>query len=128
MSAPPRILIVDDDAPMRELLGSILRQEGYRDLVYAADGEHAQALISAPGAPFELVLLDLEMPGMSGLDVLNLCRPLLPNCMWVMVSGQSALSNVLSAISAGAHGFIVKPYNMVKIMEMLAKFNSRRAP
>lgn len=127
MSAPARILIVDDDPPMRELLASILREAGYRDLVLARDGRQAHSLITGPGAPFDLVLLDLEMPGISGIDLLTQCKPLLPESMWVMVSGHSALPNVLASISAGAHGFIVKPYNSVKIFEMLEKFASRRA-
>jgi len=128
MSNPPRILIADDDAPMRELLASILREQGYRDLVHASNGKQAHTLLTAGGPPFDLVLLDLDMPEMSGQDVLSACRPLLPACMWVMVSGHSDLPNVLAAISAGAHGFIVKPYNMVKIHEMLDKFTSRREP
>ncbi len=125
MSTPPRILIADDDAPMRELLGSILRQRGYRDIVHATDGRQAHSLLLSAKVPFDLVLLDLDMPGMSGIEVLSTCRPLLPNCMWVMVSGHSALPNVMSAISAGAMGFIVKPYNMEKIFGMLDKFTSR---
>jgi len=128
MTPSPRILIADDDAPMRELLGSILRQEGYRDIAYASDGVQAFSMLSAANAAFELVLLDFEMPGLSGHEVLKKARTLLPDCMWVVVSAHSELPNVLSAISAGAHGFIVKPYNMMKIHEMLVKFDARKTP
>lgn len=118
-------MIADDDAQMRELLVSILHQRGYRDIVQASNGRQAYALLVHAKEPFDLALLDLEMPGMNGLDVLSACRPLLPHCMWVIVSGHSALPNVLSAISAGAHGFIVKPYSMVKVFDILDKFDNK---
>ena len=125
MNAPPRIMIADDDEQMRELLVSILHQRGYRDIVHASSGTQAYALLADAKEPFDLALLDLEMPGMSGLEVLSACRALLPHCMWVIVSGHSGLPNVLSAISAGAHGFIVKPYSMVKVFDILDKFDNR---
>lgn len=126
MIHPARILIADDEAPMRELLASALRRCGYPDIAHASSGKQAHDMLAEPGARFDLVLLDLEMPGFSGIEVLSLCAGLHPHCMFVMVSGHSALANVMAALAAGAHGFVVKPYNMAKIEEMLANFTRRK--
>lgn len=115
-----RILVADDDPHARNLLVSILRAGGYRDIVHAADGQRALALLSEP-APFAAAFLDIDMPGLSGLEVLALSKPRQANCRWVLVSGNSAVENVLAGLRAGAGGFVVKPYSMNKIFDVLAR-------
>jgi putative two-component system response regulator len=112
-----RILIVDDEAGVRSLLHAVLMEEGC-ECEEAGDGEEALAL--ATGLNFDLVLLDLNLPGMDGYEV---CRRLrtMPNHSYMkilVVSGmgdQDALSNTLPA---GADDYIVKPF---KNRQLLAK-------
>jgi CheY-like chemotaxis protein len=115
-----RILVADDDTSARNLLVTMLREAGFRDIVHAADGQRALALLREP-VPFALAFLDIEMPGYSGLEVLELAREQQPDCRWVVVSGNSAVENVLAGLRAGANGFVVKPYSMNKIFDVLAR-------
>jgi CheY-like chemotaxis protein len=121
-----RILVADDDPNARNLLVSILREAGYREIVHAADGQRALALLREP-APFALAFLDIDMPGYSGLEVLELARERQPDCRWIVVSANSALDNVLAGLRAGANGFVVKPYSMNKIFDVLARCSAPRA-
>jgi DNA-binding NtrC family response regulator len=122
-----RILVADDDPHARNLLGSILREAGYRDIVHAGDGQRALALLREP-APFTVAFLDIDMPGFSGLEVLEMAKPSQPACSWVLVSGNSAVENVLAGLRAGAGGFIVKPYSMKQIFDVLTRCRVARAP
>jgi CheY-like chemotaxis protein len=121
-----RILVADDDTGARNLLVSILREEGYRDIVQAADGQRALALLREP-APFGLAFLDIDMPGYSGLEVMELAKACQPDCRWVVVSANSAVENVLAGLRAGAGGFVVKPFSMNKIFDALARCGAPRA-
>lgn len=115
------ILIADDEGEMRNLLASILRSCGYGKIDYAADGQQAVRALSADKA-IRMVFLDINMPGLTGLEVLAQARSLRPECFCVIVSGDSALENVLLALEQGARGFVVKPYNIKKIADILAKY------
>ena len=120
--AKVEILIADDEAEMRNLLASILRSRGYSNIEHAADGVQAsRALERAAPAP-RLAFLDIHMPGLSGIEVLVRAQASRPACFCVMVSGKSATENVLAALEKGARGFVVKPYNIKKITDVLDKF------
>lgn len=111
---------------MRELLAQILRSHGHQQIRFAEDGQRAIDLLGAQRANIALAFIDLNMPGFNGIEVLTLARTLLPDCYCVVVSGHSDLSNVTAAIGAGARGFIVKPYSVKKISDMLARFERER--
>ncbi|MBC7861198.1 MAG: response regulator [Burkholderiaceae bacterium] len=120
--AKVEILIADDEAEMRNLLAAILRSRGYSNIEHAADGVQASmALERAAPAP-RLAFLDINMPGRSGIEVLVRAQTSRPACFCVMVSGKSAMESVLSALGKGARGFVVKPYNIKKITDVLDKF------
>jgi two-component system chemotaxis response regulator CheY len=121
-----RILVADDDPHARNLLISILREAGYRDIVAAADGQRALTLLGE--APFTVAFLDIDMPGYSGLEVLAMAKPAQPDCRWVVVSGNSAVENVLASLRAGAGGFVVKPYSMNKIFDVLTRCGIKCPP
>jgi two-component system chemotaxis response regulator CheY len=116
----PRILVADDDAGARELLASILRAGGFADIVQAGDGPRALALLR-DGGRFDCAFLDIEMPGFSGIEVMTMAKVAQPACRWVLVTAHSAIDNVLAGLSAGASGFIVKPYSMNKIFDVMAR-------
>jgi YesN/AraC family two-component response regulator len=114
------VLIADDEPLMRQLLASILRSMGYANITYAADGPQAVAAINEDG--IEIAFLDIDMPGYTGIEVLEIAKSTRPDCFFVVVSSHSGLDNVLAALNCGARGFIVKPYNAQKIHDVLLKF------
>jgi two-component system chemotaxis response regulator CheY len=117
------ILIADDEPFMRDLLASSLRNCGYDNIRFAHDGEQAIKLLSEPACAIKMAFLDISMPGFSGLEVLGKVKINLPNCFFVVVSAHSAIENVISALTEGARGFIVKPYTDQKIRDVINKFH-----
>lgn len=114
------ILIADDEVDMRSLLTSILRSCGYSNIVHAVDGLKAIDVISA--SDIDIAFLDIDMPGMTGIEVLKTLNSANTRCFSVIVSAHSALDNVKGALDAGARGFVVKPYSARKILDLLARF------
>jgi two-component system nitrogen regulation response regulator NtrX len=103
----PRILLVDDEANIRRMVGALLQGEGY-DIDEAADG--TQALSVARNAPPDAVLLDLMMPGgPDGLQTLEQLRHAFPDVPVVMMSGKASLSDAVRATKLGAFQFLEKP-------------------
>jgi CheY-like chemotaxis protein len=121
-----RVLIADDDAPMRSLLSSLLRTCGYLNVEQAGDGQQALDRLRDTAAPVDLAFLDIEMPGFTGIELLTMLPDGAARPFCVVVSAHSGLENVLAVLNAGARGFIVKPYSPRKISDMLAKFEAER--
>lgn len=110
-----KILLVDDSAYMRGILKKILRASGFDVFVEAADGEEALATYARERP--DVVLMDIVMPKMSGLDALRAIRRRDPDARVVMVSaiGQDVIVN--EAVKAGARGYIVKPFDANNVRE-----------
>lgn len=108
-----KILVVDDDTLMRELLKAILKDEGFNVVGEAKDGQAALAQLEKLGP--ELVCLDVNMPGMSGLDVLKAIQKAAPATRVVMITGDASMTTVREAVSYGAAGYIIKPFNQVRV-------------
>jgi len=102
------ILVVDDEPNIRRMLSRVLDEEGHRTRV-AAGGAEALALVEADEP--DVVLLDLSMPGMDGLEVLEALRQRAPTLPVVMISGQATLGDAVRATKLGAFHFIEKPLN-----------------
>ncbi|WP_426111611.1 response regulator [Massilia sp. PWRC2] len=116
------VIIADDDAPMRELLASLMRSHDYTFIAFASDGAQAAQLMQAPEYQQALVFLDIHMPGSDGLAVLAEARTRGSRAFVVMVSADSALDKVMAALGAGAGGFVIKPYSAQRIADMVDKF------
>jgi len=101
-----RLLIVDDEGNIRRMLRMLLEAEGY-DVEEAGTAEEAIELVER--APPEVVLLDLALPGMSGLEALPAISDVAPGVPVVMMSGQATLSDAVQATRLGAFHFIEKP-------------------
>lgn len=112
-----RVLVVDDDKLMREVLKAILRDEGYVVAGEATNGDSALALCGKlrPDA----VCLDVNMPGKSGLEVLKSLRKAHPDTRVVIVSGDASMSTVREAVGLGAMGYIIKPFNAGRVADTL---------
>jgi two-component system nitrogen regulation response regulator NtrX len=108
-----RILVVDDEASVRESLELILQFEGH-EVLEAPDG--ARALEIAAEATPEVVLLDIRMPGKSGLDVLREIKERHPDVTAVILSAQADLSTAVEAVKRGAFDFLQKPLDRDKLL------------
>jgi DNA-binding response OmpR family regulator len=102
---PAQILLVDDEEPIRLMLGAMLRRRGY-DVTTAADGEAALALLHQ--RPFDLVLLDLKMPGLSGIEVAQRARALQPEVALLILTGHGSLESALEGLHLGVVDYLLK--------------------
>src|ERR687884_877994 len=100
------VLIVDDHPLTREALGALLAQHGFSVVGQAADGEEAIGLVRQLQP--KLVLLDLSMPGLSGLEALPRLRDAAPDCEVVVLTASGTEENLLGAIRGGAAGYLLK--------------------
>lgn len=116
-----RILIADDIALMRELLVGLLRRHGDHEIATARDGQIALELCSRAGMQFDVAFLDQNMPGFKGTELLALIKAQQPRCVTAIVTADSDRETVRSAIEAGVHGFLVKPYSMHQVEAVLAQ-------
>jgi DNA-binding response OmpR family regulator len=104
-----KILFVDDDAELREIVKEQLCSEGYV-LDEAEDGNRAIEKIKLQ--TYDLLLLDITMPGKSGMDVLKFAKETSPGCHVIMLTGMVGLSVAIESLKLGADDYITKPYNM----------------
>jgi len=104
-----RILVVDDDESLRWVTQAQLQQSGY-EVTAEADGN--AALESMRQAPPDLVITDLKMPGMSGLELLRKIRTDYPGIIVIMVTAFGTVENAVEAMKAGAYDYVTKPVNM----------------
>jgi DNA-binding NtrC family response regulator len=101
-----RILIVDDDGPMRSFLCTVLGEEGYR-LEEARNGTEGLARLSA--SDFDLVITDLRMPDLSGLDLVREGKKTRPEALWVVITAYGSIGNAVEAMRSGASDYLTKP-------------------
>ena len=107
------ILIVDDEESIRLSLGGIMGDEGY-EVSLAPDGEHALEMVRELGP--DIVLLDIWMPGIDGLEVLTRLQKDNPGLPVIMISGHGNVETAVKATRLGAYDFIEKPLDMDKIL------------
>jgi DNA-binding NtrC family response regulator len=110
-----RIAIVDDDELFVGYLSTFLRSRGYDIVVYSSGPELLQALSSA--APPTLVMLDVLMPSMDGLETLKVLRTAHPKLPVLMVSGQQVPATIVEAVRMGAIDYVVKPSDAAGVQE-----------
>jgi DNA-binding response OmpR family regulator len=119
-----RILIVDDEEPIRFSLGEILKLEGF-EVESAASGEAAIEILKNVG--FDLVLLDLKMPGVSGLEVLHFINDTIPDTKVILLTAHGSLESAIEALRKGAHDYLLKPANSRSILESIERALARRS-
>lgn len=114
-----RIIVVDDEATARISLAEILRLEGY-EIATAASGEEALSLL-AKSDPFDLMVLDLKMPGMDGLQVTRVAHEQYPGMGIILLTAFGTLETAIQAIRQGAHDYLLKPSSVPEILESVRK-------
>jgi DNA-binding NtrC family response regulator len=123
---PPRILVVDDDADMRALLLEELRQEGF-EVSEAHDGAEAVAAIRV--AEYDVILMDKNMPGPSGLDLLPGFRRTCPRSRLIMMTAFGDVPSYVEALERGAVEYLFKPFRMDELKAAVRKaLESAAAP
>jgi len=122
---PASILIVDDETAIRESLEALLSLEGF-EVTLAADG--AAGLEHLAANEFDLLLLDLALPGESGIELLPKVLEMHPAMPVIMITAYGTVANVVDAIRAGAENFVQKPWDNEKLLaDIRAAISRRRA-
>jgi DNA-binding NtrC family response regulator len=108
-----RVLIIDDEAAIRESLETLLELEGYT-VEMASDGHRGLAMLDQTS--YDLVLLDLALPGMNGIELIPRIHERQPQVPVIMITAYGTVNNVVDAIRAGAQNFVQKPWDNEKLL------------
>jgi two-component system response regulator PilR (NtrC family) len=112
----PTILVVDDELSMREFLKILLEKEGYQ-AVTASDGEKALKAIAMQ--EFDLVISDIRMPGMGGLELLDAAKKVTPDLPFIMITAFASPEDAVQAMKHGAYDYITKPFKLSEIKAII---------
>jgi len=116
------ILVVDDDAAVRKSLSSILSMEGY--LVETVENGK-QAIRISEKSRFDIALIDIKLPDMDGTELLHRLKENQPHMVKIVITGFPTLENAMETVNEGADGYILKPFDVQKLLEMIRKHLKR---
>lgn len=119
-----RVLILDDNADNRKLLVFALHAHPYK-VCEAALGEDVVALLKSEPPPFDLALLDVELPDGDGLELATRLRQHSPGVVLIMLSANDNGDLVQKARDLGANAYVVKPFNLPKLLEFINAFENQ---
>jgi PAS domain S-box-containing protein len=114
----PRILVIDDEKRIREACHTVLTEEGF-EVELAPDGH--QGLARIRHSYYDIVLLDLMMPNLSGFDVLSQLKILHPDTVVIVITGYATLEHSIEAMKKGAFDFIPKPFSPEQLRVLVTK-------
>jgi len=123
MSSQANILVIDDEETMRDSCQQTLSRDGNRVEV-AEDGSKGLAMLEAES--FDLVILDLKMPGLNGMQVLKKIRADDPQATVVVITGYATVESAVEAIKSGAYDFIPKPFTPESLRAIVNRALDRR--
>jgi len=118
-----RILVVDDEQSMRDFLSIMLKKEGY-DMVAAENG--AGALKAVQAEIFDLVITDVKMPGVDGIEVLRTVKDVSPETVVIMITAFATTETAVEAMKLGAYDYITKPFKVDEIKLVIQKALEKR--
>jgi two-component system response regulator HydG len=124
MAEPATVLVVDDDPGLRESLERTLAREGYR-VVVASDGRAGLERLQA--GQIDLVVTDLKMPGLSGLELLRAAKAMAPDIDVIMLTAFGTVEEAVKAMKEGAYDFLTKPFRREQLLKLMDKAIERRA-
>jgi DNA-binding NtrC family response regulator len=119
-----RILVVDDDGDMRSLLTDVLSNEGFA-VEGVANG--AEALIRLRTEAFAAIILDKNMPGLSGLDLLPGLRTICPDTPVIMITAFGDVATYMDAMEKGAFDYVFKPFRMEELLRVMRQALASRS-
>lgn len=114
------VMVVDDDAVSRDILGTMLRTQCQAVVDYSPTG--VEAMRKMRERIYDIVLLDLDMPGADGFATLEVIHNVRPDQYVVMVTANSTIEAVKKSIAMGANGFVAKPFTVGKIKDAVDKY------
>jgi len=117
-SKRPRVMVVDDEASIRDLLSKTLALADY-DVDAVPDGRTAVGRLRA--GQYDLLITDLKMPGMDGLTLIREARQLAPTLPVVIITAYSTEASAIDAINLGVSGYLTKPFRITRILSTAAK-------
>ena len=117
-----RILIVDDERHVRESLAAWFREDGYR-VETAASGKEALTSLAREGA--DILLVDIKMPGMDGLEVQRKASEVVPDATVIIMTAYAAVETAVQAMKEGAYDYIVKPFDPEDLTRLVKKAAER---
>lgn len=130
MPSPPdilaalEVLVVDDEVEVRDLIAEYLRNRGLRVSV-ASEGRAAITAIEREPARFGLLVTDLQLPGVDGLEVLRAARAANQSCCVVIVTGYASLDSAIQAVRLGAYDYLTKPFSLGQLDVLLQRLQDR---
>ena len=113
-----KILVADDEEMIRDLLSRVLSQEGYQ-VTCAADGQEAVKLMRKER--YDLVIADLVMPRVNGVELLRKAKEIDPTCPVIVITGYPSVDTVTQLVRLGAVDYVTKPFNVDLIRVTVAK-------
>jgi DNA-binding NtrC family response regulator len=116
MDKTVRILIVDDDENIRKVLLAILEDKGY---TVEPAGTAREAVEKSKRKFYNLALIDIRLPDMEGIELLTKMRDTTPKMRKVIITGYPTLQNAVDAVNKGADAYIVKPFDVEKVLETI---------
>ncbi|KQW51879.1 MULTISPECIES: chemotaxis response regulator CheY [unclassified Roseateles] len=127
MSADMKFLVVDDFSTMRRIVRGLLKEIGYNNCEEAEDG--VEALNMLKGAKFDFVVSDINMPNMTGFQLLSAIKadPNLKHLPVLMVTAEARKEDIVLAAQSGAAGYIVKPFTKATLEEKVLKIMQKLA-
>ena len=119
-----KVLIIDDEEKMCEFLRLVLSQDGHKVLT-ATSGEQALNMMRSK-TDLDVIVTDLMMPGISGMEVLEEAKRLVPDTPVIMITGYSTVENAVQAMKAGAFDYLPKPFKVDEVKLVVKKALDRR--
>ena len=116
MGETTRILIVDDDENIRKVLTTILEDEGYS---VESAGTAKKAIEKTRRKFYNLALIDIRLPDMEGIELLAKMRDTTPKMRKIIITGYPTLQNAIEAVNRGADAYILKPFDMEKVLKTI---------
>ena len=118
IDSPPRLFIVDDEAGLTQALCNTLGSEGYATVGFTSA---RAALVALPEGDCDLLLVDLNMPEMVGIELLRAAQQIDPAIVGIVMTGESSVARAVEAMQAGALDFITKPFNLSAILSVVTR-------
>ena len=119
MGERARILVVDDDESVRKVLKTILEEEGH----VVDTAQNGKEAIKKSNAKFyNLALMDIRLPNMEGTKLLTAMKETTPKMVKIIITGYPSLENAIEAVNKGADAYILKPFNMDKVLKEVREY------
>lgn len=118
MQREHRILVIDDDKAFTEIFSQVLASEGYSvEVAYSSE----EALEVLKDDFFGLIIIDIGLPGMDGLELITKINKTDPDMRKIILTGNSSMENITKALKGGAHEYLTKPVQIEEVKDVLRK-------